>query len=73
MTKSIEIKSVLKALNIEAQNAGTSTGSKWTFSGNNINSFSPVDGAKIAAVSTTSLEEFEALMKTASTAFKTWR
>ena len=25
MTKSIEIKSVLKALNIEAQNAGTST------------------------------------------------
>ena len=73
MTKSIEIKSVLKALNIEAQNAGTSTGSKWTSSGNNINSFSPVDGAKIAAVSTTSLEEFETLMKTASTAFKTWR
>ena len=73
MTKSIEIKSVLKALNIEAQNAGTSTGSKWTSSGNNITSFSPVDGAKIAAVSTTSLEEFETLMKTASTAFKTWR
>ena len=73
MTKSIEIKSVLKALNIEAQNAGTSTGSKWTSSENNINSFSPVDGAKIAVVSTTSLEEFETLMKTASTAFKTWR
>ena len=73
MTKSIEIKSVLKALNIEVQNAGTSTGSKWTSSENNINSFSPVDGAKIAVVSTTSLEEFETLMKTASTAFKTWR
>ena len=73
MTKSIEIKSVLKALNIEAQNAGTSTGSKWTSSENNINSFSPVDGAKIAVVSTTSLKEFETLMKTASTAFKTWR
>ena len=53
MTKSPEIKSALKALNIKTENAGTSTGSKWTSSSQKIFSFSPVDGTEIASVSTT--------------------
>jgi aldehyde dehydrogenase (NAD+) len=73
MTKSTEIKSALKALNIKTENAGTSTGSKWTSSSQKISSFSPVDGAEIASVSTTTVKEFEAVVNTASTAFNAWR
>ena len=68
MTKSTEIKSTLKALNIKTENAGTSTGSKWTSSRSKNFLFSPVDGAEIASVSTTSIKEFEAVVNTASTA-----
>ncbi|MEC8536258.1 MAG: aldehyde dehydrogenase family protein, partial [Bacteroidota bacterium] len=73
MTKSSEIKSALKVLNIKTENAGTSTGLKWTSSSQKISSFSPVDGTKIASVSTTTNKEFEAVVNTASAAFVAWR
>ena len=73
MTKKINLNSILDALDIKQQNYGTSTGSKWTNSNEIINSFSPVDGKKIGSVSVTTKEEFEQVINTASSAFKTWR
>ena len=73
MTKKINLNSILDALDIKQLNYGTSTGSKWTNSNEIINSFSPVDGKKIGSVSITTKEEFEQVINTASSAFKTWR
>ena len=73
MKTNINISSVLKSLDIELHNFGTSTGSKWTSSNEKIESFSPVDGRKIGSVSVTTNNEFKSVMETASVAFKTWR
>ena len=73
MTKKINLKSILDALDINPQNYGTSTGSKWTNSNKKINSFSPVDGKKIGSVSVTTKDDFEKIINTASSAFKVWR
>ena len=73
MTKKIDLESVLNALDIKPQNYGTSTGSKWTNSNKIIDSFSPVDGKKIGAVSVTTKDDFEKIINTASSAFKVWR
>ena len=73
MKTNINISNVLKSLNIELHNFGTSTGSQWTSSNEIIESFSPVDGRKIGSVSVTTNSEFKDVMETASVAFKTWR
>jgi len=73
MKTNIKISSVLKSLDIELNNFGTSTGSKWTSSNEKIESFSPVDGRKIGTVSVTTNKEFKSVMETANMAFKTWR
>ena len=73
MKTNINISNVLKSLNIELHNFGTSTGSHWTSSNEIIESFSPVDGRKIGSVSVTTNSEFKDVMETASVAFKTWR
>jgi len=64
----------LKTLKIEEKNKGVSTGTNWINStGEAIDSFSPVDGKKIAAVTATDKESYEAVVKKAEEAFKTWR
>lgn len=73
MKTNINISNVLKSLNIELHNFGTSTGSHWTSSNEIIESFSPVDGRKIGSVSVTTNSEFKDVMEIASVAFKTWR
>ena len=73
MTKSMNIKAALKALDVKPHNSGTSTGSKWMSAGKNIASFSPVDGAKIGSVSATTSAEFDEVMIASTSAFKTWR
>ena len=73
MSEKINIKETLKALGIESHNAGTSTGNKWFSSNKNIESYSPVDGSHIAAVSVTNPEHYEMVMSSATDAFKTWR
>ncbi|MEN0002555.1 MAG: aldehyde dehydrogenase family protein [Bacteroidota bacterium] len=65
--------SFLKSLGLKNQNAGTSTGLRWSDSGNYIASYSPVDGAKIGEVSVTSAKEYEQVMEHAQRAFETWR
>ncbi len=63
----------LKALGIKDINEGTSTGSTNFSSGEIIESYSPVDGALIGKVKTTSKADYEKVMTTATSAFKTWR
>ena len=67
------IEEALEQLGIKEINKGTSTGSDWFSNGEEISSFSPVDGKLIAKVTTTSNEDYEKVMKSASEAFKTWR
>lgn len=66
-------KSFLTALGISSQNAGTSTGLKDMESSESITSYSPVDGAVIGSVSATTKEQYEAVLNSASEAFKYWR
>ena len=73
MTKSIDIKAALVELNINPKNSGTSTGTKWMSSGDDIESCSPVDGTKIGAVTTTTTDEFDKVMIASTSAFKTWQ
>ena len=64
----------LKALGIKEINKGVSTGSNWlTSKGENIQSFSPVDGKLIGSVTAADKESYEKIIQTAQDAFKEWR
>ena len=67
------IEDALKKLGIKELNPGTSTGNQWFSSENTIESYSPVDGNLIGKVTTTSKEDYEKVMETATAAFKTFR
>ncbi|HLU51097.1 MAG TPA: aldehyde dehydrogenase family protein, partial [Flavobacteriaceae bacterium] len=67
------IKEVLHHLEIKENNLGTSTGSDWYSNGEEIFSFSPVDGKLIGKVKTTTSEDYEKTIQVAAEAFKTWR
>jgi len=70
---SFGIDNALKQLGLKDSNEGTSTGSINFSSGNLIKSYSPVDGKLIGKVKTTTKEDYERVMETATAAFKTWR
>ncbi|MCG2417439.1 aldehyde dehydrogenase family protein [Aequorivita sp. F47161] len=72
-TTSFGIEEALEQLGINKTNLGTSTGSEWFSNGEEISSVSPVDGQLIAKVSTTSKEDYEKVMASATSAFKDWR
>lgn len=65
----------LKRLGLEAENAGTCTGNQTLFSKDapRLESYSPIDGALIGSVYSTTREEYETVVTAASDAFKTWR
>ncbi len=63
----------LEKLGIKLVNEGTSTGVENFSSGEILDSFSPVDGKLIASVKTSSLEDYEKVMRSATEAFKTFR
>ena len=63
----------LKNLHINEINAGTSTGTQWIETSNTSDSYSPVDGKKIASVQTTNKESYEIVIDKANAAFKIWR
>ncbi|MBP6455873.1 MAG: aldehyde dehydrogenase family protein [Chitinophagaceae bacterium] len=65
---------VIKQLKINSINFGTSTGKNWLKTKTStIDSFSPVDGNKIASVYTTSQKDYEKVIETAQNAFAEWR
>ena len=67
------IHEALIKLGVKDINEGTSTGSLNFSSGEIIDSYSPVDGKLIGKVRTTTKEDYEKMMITATTAFKSWR
>ncbi len=65
---------LLKELLIENLNAGTGTGTEWLSSkGETLDSWSPVDGKKIASVICTDKQAYELVIQKAEKAFKEWR
>ncbi len=69
-----EIKDVLDQLGIESVNSGASTGSTWfNTRGEQIDSYSPVDGKLIASVTAATETEYEACILKGQEAYKTWR
>jgi aldehyde dehydrogenase (NAD+) len=72
---STNIGPILKQLGIEELNPAFSTGSNWgqTNSGKAIDSFSPVDGKKIASVQVASNSDYEQIIGSAQKAFISWR
>jgi aldehyde dehydrogenase (NAD+) len=70
----LEIQEILDQLGIESINPGASTGSYWfNTSGEQIDSYSPVDGKLIASVSAASQADYEAAILKSQEAFKLWR
>ncbi|CAM4133383.1 aldehyde dehydrogenase family protein [Zobellia roscoffensis] len=67
------IDTALKDLGIQDINNGTSTGSSNFGSGEVISSHSPVDGALIAKVKSSTEADYEKVMQSATEAFKIWR
>ena len=67
------IDEALRVLGINAINEGTSTGTDNFAAGPLISSYSPVDGALIAKVKSTTKEDYEKTITTAQNAFQIWR
>ena len=67
------IDKALQELGLQEVNKGTSTGNLHFSSGDIIESYSPVDGKLLGKVSTTTKEDYEKVMQTATETFKTWR
>ena len=63
----------LQKLGITSNNLGTSTGTKFFASGDKIDSISPVDGSVIGAVTSTTKDDYEKVMESAMSAFKTFK
>lgn len=64
----------LKQLRLEQNNKGASTGSEWVESkGSLLESYSPVDGKLIGAVTGTDKTAYDAVITKARTAFAEWR
>ena len=67
------IEKALQELGVKDINEGTSTGSDNFSNGDIIESYSPVDGELIGKIKSTTREDYEKVMKAATSAFKTWR
>ncbi|WP_231460569.1 MULTISPECIES: aldehyde dehydrogenase family protein [unclassified Pedobacter] len=72
---SANIQSILTQLGIENINPAYSTGNDWGGANNteNIDSFSPVDGQKIASIKVSSNNDYEQVIAKAQEAFVYWR
>lgn len=74
ISKTFGVRKALKELGINSKNSGVSTGSKNLIGkGGIIQSFSPVDGALIATITSASSKDYEKVVKTAEKAFNSWK
>ncbi|AEI46494.1 L-piperidine-6-carboxylate dehydrogenase [Runella slithyformis] len=68
------MQAILEALRISGINHGISTGlASWEGQGEELSSFSPVDGQLIGKVRAASREDYDTVVGQAQEAFKTWR
>lgn len=74
MTNPIDISKTLSNLGIEAANPGAAIGGKWIpTKGQNVSSYSPVDGKEIAQVTLAEEDAYEKVIHAAQDAFASWR
>ena len=69
----INIESALIELGLKKVNNGTSTGKSFFSNGEELVSYSPVDGSVIGSVKATTIEDYEKVIATALSAYKYWR
>ena len=69
----INIAPALAALGIQSHNHGVSTGLNQFGNGGTIDSYSPVNGEKIASVSSATKDDYETVIAKAQEAYKYWR
>lgn len=67
------IENELNELGISSENLGTSTGNTWFGKGEELSSYSPVDGKLIGKVKSSTKDDYEEVIKKAQVAFKEWR
>ncbi|MFV0219541.1 L-piperidine-6-carboxylate dehydrogenase [Empedobacter falsenii] len=67
------IENELKELGISSENFGTSTGNTWFGKGEELSSYSPVDGKLIGKVKSSTKDDYEVVIKEAQVGFKEWR
>ncbi len=67
------IENELKEVGISSENLGTSTGNTWFGKGEELSSYSPVDGKLIGKVKSSTKDDYEEVIKEAQVAFKEWR
>lgn len=72
-TKEFSYRNVLEKLGIAEENKGSSTGKQWFSSGQWIQVLSPVDGKVMAKIQTTSDQDYDKVIETASRAFDRWK
>ncbi|MDO3384976.1 aldehyde dehydrogenase family protein, partial [Gilvimarinus sp. SDUM040013] len=58
---------------MSSENLGTSTGNTWFGKGEELSSYSPVDGKLIGKVKSSTKDDYEEVIKKAQVAFKEWR
>lgn len=68
-----EIQDILNELGVKALNHGSSTGKEFFGKGDIIDSYTPIDGQKIASVRATTREEYDQIIETSQKAFQEWR
>ncbi|MBS1629489.1 MAG: aldehyde dehydrogenase family protein [Bacteroidetes bacterium] len=70
----MQLSEILSSLGIQKENHGTSTGAQWIASqGEQLHSYSPVDGKEIGSFRTTDSAAYEAVIQKATEAFEVWR
>ena len=69
----MEVKQILKNLRIKSLQGGCNVGVEWFGSGDEICSFSPVDGSLIGKLKMTSIQDYEIVIGKAENAFKNFR
>lgn len=74
LVKENAIQDVLNTLGVKQMNSGAAVGTHWfTTRGEEIKSYSPVDGAYIGSVTSATSAEYEAAITKLQEAFKKWR
>ena len=69
----MEVKQILKNLRIKSLQGGCNVGVEWFGSGDEICSFSPVDGSLLGKLKTSSIQDYEIVIGKAEKAFKSFR
>lgn len=72
-TKKSSCHNILEKLGVTEENKGSSTGTQWFSSGDWVDVLSPVDGKRMAKIQTTTEDDYNKVIETATKAFLVWK